>query len=128
MILFDGVCHLCNGFVRFVLARDRGRFAFAPLQSEYARRTLGGRSADSVVLIEQGGVFEAEDAALRIARRLRQPWPLVAALLQWLPRRLLAAAYRSIARHRYSWFGREEVCPLPPPEWPPESKDRFLVS
>ncbi len=74
IVLFDGVCNLCNGVVRFVIDRDpRGRFQFATLTSGTAARVLGpGSSAetrpDSIVLVEDGRVFTRSDAALRLAR------------------------------------------------------------
>lgn len=115
VILFDGVCHLCNGFVRFVLARDpHGHFRFAP-------RTAADLG-DSVVLSDAGQLYFAEDAVLRILRQLGGPWTLAARILGCLPRRLLAWGYHFIARHRYAWFGRDETCALPRPEW----VDRFL--
>src|SRR5438034_10749732 len=83
LVLFDGVCNLCNGFVQFVIERDpAARFQFAPLQSETAKRLLAsaGRSTpetpDTFVLFEDGRVFTRSAAALRIARRLPFPWPL----------------------------------------------------
>jgi len=118
VILFDGVCNLCNGFVDFVIARDRdAQFRFASLQSDAARRLLGGvqREAppgDSVVLIEQGRVFRRSEAALRIARRLGAPWsfayPLVA-----VPCFIRDGVYDVIARHRYRWFGKRPACRVP---------------
>lgn len=123
MILFDGVCHLCNGFVQFVLKRDAaGVYDFAPLQSEYGEGQLRGSGWDSVVLIEYGRRYEAEAAVLRILARVRSPWPFVAKLLSLLPNSLLRWGYRLIARNRYSIFGREDSCILPRPEW----KGRFL--
>ncbi len=123
VILFDGVCHLCNGFVQFVLKRDAaGYFDFAPLQSQFGEQQLRGSGWDSVVLIENGQRYEAEIAVLRILRQLEWPWPWIAATLGMLPRSLLRRGYRLIARNRYRWFGREETCILPRPEW----KGRFL--
>ena len=87
VILFDGVCNLCNGFVDFVIARDPGaQFRFASLQSDAARRLLSGveleaPDRDSVVLIEHGHVFRRSEAALRIARRLGAPWSFAYPLL-----------------------------------------------
>jgi predicted DCC family thiol-disulfide oxidoreductase YuxK len=79
VILFDGVCHLCNGFVQFVLRRDaRNRFAFAPLQSDFAHERLGQRSLDSIVLVEGGQVYQAEAAVFRILSGLSAPWPWIA--------------------------------------------------
>jgi predicted DCC family thiol-disulfide oxidoreductase YuxK len=118
LILFDGVCHLCNGFVQFVLERDvEGRFDFAPLQSRF-----GGAGWDSVVLVEGEQRYEAEAAVLRILAGLSRPWPWLGGLLGLLPASLLRWGYRWIARNRYRWFGREETCILPRPEW----KGRFL--
>jgi predicted DCC family thiol-disulfide oxidoreductase YuxK len=123
VILFDGVCHLCTGFVQFVLRRDRaGQFDFAPLQSEFARQRLGTLHLDGVVLLDNGEVIQDEAAALRILSRLESPWPAIARVAGWLPTRLLAWGYRLIARHRYSLFGKDDQCMLPRPEW----KGRFL--
>jgi len=119
--LFDGVCNLCNGFVQFVIARDpAGRFRFAPLQSDAARRLLGGRDApqewpDSIVLVEDGGVFTRSTAALRVARGLSFPWPLAYAFVG-VPRPLRDWVYDIVARNRHRWFGRRDVCMLQTPE------------
>ena len=116
VILFDGVCHLCNGFVQFVLRRDVDAvFDFAPLQSEFALARLGAVSMDSIALVEDGRVFNAEEAVLRIMARLKAPWPLLGRVAGLLPRRLLAWGYRMVARHRYRLFGKYETCALPPP-------------
>jgi len=115
VILFDGVCRLCHGFVQFVLKRDRaGTFVFAPLQSQYALERLGDIGLKSVVLLEGGKVYVAEDAVLRIFARLPAPCPLLSRVLNLLPRPLLAWGYRLIARHRYRLFGKSEHCMLPP--------------
>lgn len=127
LILFDGVCNLCAGAVRFILPRDpAGRFTFAPLQSEAARNRLSaaGGAPDapaSLVLIEDGRVFHESTAALRIARRLRFPWPLLSVFLI-VPRVLRDPVYRWIARHRYRWFGRREECWRPDDRW----NNRFI--
>src|SRR4249920_4228419 len=113
VVFFDGVCNLCNGFVQFVIERDPpGRFQFAALQSEAARRVLAVHGApsplaDSVVLIEEGTVYTGSTAALRIARGLRFPWPLVGVLLA-IPRPLRDGIYAGVARRRYRWFGQRE--------------------
>jgi len=128
VVLFDGVCNLCNGFVQFVIPRDPlGHVRFAALQSEAARRlmaqagvTPGG--ADSIVLVEGQHAFVRSDAALRIARQLRFPWPILYGLVV-VPRPLRDWVYDIVARHRYHWFGRREVCMVPGPE----TRDRFLV-
>lgn len=127
VILFDGVCNLCNASVQFILDRDPdARFRFASLQSEEGAallRSHGGdpEALDSVVLIEDGRVFQHSDAALRIARHLSGAWPALAAL-RIVPRPLRDAGYRLVARNRYRWFGKEESCRLPTPE----TRARFL--
>ena len=124
LIVFDGVCHLCNGFVQFVLTRDAAAaFDFTPLQSEIARQHLRDLASDSIALIEGIEEYRAEDAVLRILARLRAPWPQIARFAGFLPRPLLAWGYRLIARHRYTLFGRYDRCMLPKSEW----KDRFLT-
>jgi predicted DCC family thiol-disulfide oxidoreductase YuxK len=126
IVLFDGVCNLCNGLVRFVAANDpAGRFRFLSLQSPRAAALLaatgGAAEGESIVLLDYGRRFERSDAALHLALGLRRPWPLAFALIL-VPRALRDAVYRAIARNRYRWFGRRENCPLPPP-W---LRERFL--
>jgi predicted DCC family thiol-disulfide oxidoreductase YuxK len=125
VLLFDGVCTLCNGFVRFVIERDPpGRFQFAPLQSEAASRLLGAAPQplpDSLVLVEDGRLFTRSTAALRVARGLRFPWPLAYVFVA-VPRPLRDWVYDAVARNRYRWFGRRDVCMVPTPEL----QSRFL--
>jgi predicted DCC family thiol-disulfide oxidoreductase YuxK len=121
VVLFDGVCNLCNGTVQFIIAHDpSAHFRFAALQSEASRRLLGetqmrGTLPDSVVLVEDGCVYSRSTAALRIARRLSLPWPLLFALIV-VPRPLRDMVYDLIARHRYAWFGKRDSCMMPTPE------------
>lgn len=127
VILFDGVCHLCQGAVKFIIKRDpAGRFRFASLQSKAGSRMLHAAGAleevpDSVVLIERGTYYTRSAAALRIARGLRFPWPLLYALIV-VPRGLRDAVYQYVASHRYRWFGKDESCLVPTREL----KERFL--
>jgi predicted DCC family thiol-disulfide oxidoreductase YuxK len=120
VILFDGLCNLCNGFVQFVIARDpHARFRFASLQSNAARQLMGSRTGradapDSVVLVDGDCIFVRSTAALRICRGLRFPWPLLAAF-GVVPRPLRDLAYDLVARHRYRWFGRRDACLIPTP-------------
>jgi predicted DCC family thiol-disulfide oxidoreductase YuxK len=123
-VLYDGACHLCNGTVRFIVARDpSARVGFAPLQSGLARRLLAehGLSAPaagdpaSVVLVEGGRTWTRSTAVLRIARHLSAPWPAVSVLLL-VPRVLRDGVYDFVARHRYRWFGRTASCEVPGPE------------
>ena len=119
MLLFDGVCTLCSGSVRFVIERDpAGRFQFAPLQSEAARRLLERAPQplpDSLVLVEDGRLFTRSTAVLRIARGLRFPWPLAYVFVA-VPRPVRDWVYDAVARNRYRWFGRRDVCMMPTPE------------
>jgi predicted DCC family thiol-disulfide oxidoreductase YuxK len=115
-VLFDGVCNLCNAAVRFVIARDpAGHFRFAPLPPAEAM------PSDSMVLIEAGRTYTKSTAALRIARRLRFPWPVLYSLIV-APRPLRDLVYDWVARHRYGWFGKRDACIAPTPE----RRGRFL--
>lgn len=117
LILFDGVCNLCAWAVRFIIARDPGeRFQFASLQSPLGRQltaTYGlATDPESVVLIDAGRCYTESDAALRIARSLRAPWP-VFGLALWVPRWLRDPLYKVVARNRYRIFGKQEACMVP---------------
>lgn len=121
VILFDGVCNLCNGLVQFIISRDPGgRFAFASLQSDAARRLMGEVSLtdprpDTFVLMEDGRAFTRSTAALRIARRLGFPWSLAYPLVG-VPTPLRNRAYDIVARNRYRWFGKRDACMVPSPD------------
>ena len=131
IILFDGVCNLCNGFVQFVIRHDAaGRFRFAALQSAAGQAVLTTHGLDAAtvaaepdsVLLQQGGqLYSHSEAVLRIAQGLGGPWRALL-LGRLLPRPWRDAAYRFVARHRYRWFGRQDSCSLPTPEL----KARFL--
>ncbi|MEE8583248.1 MAG: DCC1-like thiol-disulfide oxidoreductase family protein, partial [Acidobacteriota bacterium] len=111
IVLFDGVCNMCNWTVQFILRRDRReRFLFAPLQSEKGRELLQRHrlppdQLDSIVLVEAGRAFTSSSAALRIARGLPGLWPLLYGFIA-VPRFIRDAVYDWIARNRYRWFGR----------------------
>jgi predicted DCC family thiol-disulfide oxidoreductase YuxK len=112
-VLFDGDCSLCNGAVRFIAANDpAGRFAFRSLQS--AGMVAESQQPDAIVLVADGHRYEGSDAVLHIALNLRAPWPLAFAAIL-IPRAIRDRLYRWIARNRYRWFGRTDVCALPPP-------------
>lgn len=124
LLLYDGVCGLCNRFVRFVLKRDRkDRFLFAPLQGPFASEALARhgkdpRDLDTVYLIvDPGGPHEEALARGRAVRRILSglggAWKVAGGLLGVLPGPLLDDAYRLVARHRYRWFGKHERCPIP---------------
>mgnify|MGYP005839023515 CR=1 FL=1 len=124
VVLFDGVCHLCHASVRFIIAHDKaGYFSFASLQSSVAQELLQkhgvpyllGAGDDSVVLIEEGVVYTHSDASLRVARKLSGVVRLGAVLLV-VPKLVRDAVYRLVARNRYRWFGKDDVCWMPTPE------------
>ncbi len=127
IILFDGVCNLCNGFVQFVIRHDRaGYFRFAALQSEVGRKILqqvhfSDYSIDSVVLVQNGKFYIRSAAVLKILRRLDGWWPLAYVAII-LPAFLRDLIYAGLAKNRYRWFGKQESCMLPTPEL----KLRFL--
>jgi predicted DCC family thiol-disulfide oxidoreductase YuxK len=118
LILFDGVCNLCNAWVRFVIRRDpTGVFRFAAQQSPVGQPVIeellrGAGPLSSIVLIADGRVYTESDAILQIFARLRLPWSWIA-LLRIIPRRTLDTCYRFIVRHRYRWFGKTETCQVP---------------
>lgn len=126
ILLFDGVCNLCNGIVRFVIRFDAsGEFLFAPLQSDVGqalldRHGLPTEDFDSFVLVDDGEYYTKSTAALRTARRLDGPWPLLAPLLS-LPESVRDAVYDFVADHRYQVFGKKDECPVPDQE----IRDRF---
>lgn len=127
IVLFDGVCNLCNHSVHFIIDRDpHQQFRFASLQSDHGRQLLEhhglpAEQLDSIVLIEAGRAYLRSSAALRIARRLKWPWKIFY-LGVVIPRPIRDAIYRWIAANRYRWFGKEETCRIPTPEL----RSRFL--
>lgn len=128
VVVFDGVCVLCGGWVRFLLRRDRaGVFRFAAMQDETGRRLLETNGLDpddpvSFLLVEAGGVHTDSDAVAAVLARLGGAWRVAAAALRAVPRALRDPAYRWLARNRYRWFGRREACLVPDPA----QRRRFL--
>jgi predicted DCC family thiol-disulfide oxidoreductase YuxK len=127
IILFDGVCNLCNAAVQWVIRRDKHRkFLFASLQSELAQQLLAQRGfispqLTSLVLIVDHDLFLKSDAVLRIARQLSGAWKL-AYWLKVVPRFMRDGAYDFVAGHRYKWFGKKAECMVPTPNL----RSRFL--
>jgi predicted DCC family thiol-disulfide oxidoreductase YuxK len=127
LVLFDGVCNLCHGAVRFIIARDPAKhFRFASLQSPTGLSVIREHDLPedvrSMILVEPDGrVYARSTAALRVARRLGALWPLLA-VLEWVPAFLRDPFYEWVARNRYRWFGRKDSCPLPDPAL----ADRFI--
>src|SRR6185295_2981954 len=121
IILFDGVCNLCNGAVNFVIDHDtKGRFKFAALQSDFGKsvaKRLSWREdvMETFVLLEGDQAFTRSTAALRIARGLGLPWSILYIKII-VPRPIRDWVYDMIARNRYKWFGRRDQCRVPTPE------------
>ena len=121
VLLFDGVCNLCNASVNFVIDRDpHAVFRFAALQSDEAKPLLRQVGLDedhleSLVLIEDGKAYTSSTAALRVAGRLPGLWPLLHVLLL-VPKPVRDLVYDWVARHRYRWFGQRESCRMPTPD------------
>lgn len=111
--------------MQFVIRHDApARFRFASLQSEAGQRLRAehGVTVDSVVLIEDGRAYLESEAALRIASDLGAPWSWLR-FAKVVPAKWRNVVYRQVARHRYQWFGKREVCWLPTPEL----SSRFLT-
>ena len=127
LLLFDGVCHLCDACVRFIVRRDPlGKIKFAPIQSPlgsqlYTQHGLDPAAPSAMLFLTPRGVFKASDAALEIARTLGGLWQL-ALIFKLLPCALRDDVYDFIARNRYRWFGKDESCMMPTPEL----KERML--
>lgn len=128
ILLFDGVCNLCNASVQFVLKRDKQKkFLFASLQSEIAEKLLSEQpeyitDLHSIVLLKNGKLYDKSTAALHLAKDLSNAWPLFYYLFIWWPKGIRDAIYSYISKHRYRWFGKQDTCSIPDNS----QKDRFL--
>jgi predicted DCC family thiol-disulfide oxidoreductase YuxK len=127
IVLFDGVCNLCNAAILFIIKRDKNdRFRFAPLESEVGKELLAKYQIDpskinSIVLVSGDSAFAKAGAALRISKHLTGLWPLLYSLII-IPSLISDTVYDFIARNRYKWFGKKESCMIPTPEL----KSKFL--
>jgi len=122
LILFDGVCNLCNNFVQFVIEKDaEDIFRFASLQSETGKRLLAERgmdtnTLDSIVLIEPGVAYYIKsDAALQVGMNLKG-YRNLSKVLNLIPNGLRNIVYDFVARNRYRWYGKKDQCMIPTPE------------
>ena len=127
LILFDGVCNLCNGVVKFAIRYDpKGKFKFASLQSSVAQDILRQKGhpvgdLDSFVYIRDGDIYLRSGAALRVIRDMGGLWQLFYIFII-VPRPLRDLVYDRVARSRYSIWGRSDSCMLPTPDL----QDRFV--
>jgi predicted DCC family thiol-disulfide oxidoreductase YuxK len=121
IILFDGVCNLCNGIVNYIIDRDKKKvFKFASLQSESATRLLRyhplqNNLPDSIVLIDNGKLKTKSSAVLEIARNLNGVWPFFYWMIV-IPAVIRDLFYDLVAKNRYWMFGRNKQCRIPEPE------------
>jgi len=127
IILFDGICNLCNSAVQFVIKRDkRNNFLFASLQSTSGqellqRHNLPPVNNSSFVLIENENTYLGSTGALRVAKKLNGIWPLLYIFII-VPKFIRDTVYYWIAKNRYKWFGKKNECMVPTPAL----KARFL--
>ncbi len=121
IILFDGVCNLCNSAVIFVIKRDRGNsIRFAPLQSEAAHQLLADYNISSpemksFIFIENGKAYAQSTAALKVCKHLKSLWPLLYGLII-IPSFIRDGVYKWVAENRYKWFGKKDECMMPTAE------------
>ncbi|WP_261362875.1 thiol-disulfide oxidoreductase DCC family protein [Rubinisphaera margarita] len=120
LLLFDGVCGMCNSFVDFIVARDRRHvFRFAPLQGETAAQIATPDDVEhlrSVVFVKNGQTFRKSSAVVRVLWELGGVWSMLGTLLWLIPKPLRDVGYRFVARIRYRIFGKKSACRLPTPE------------
>ena len=127
VVLFDGVCNLCNGSVQFIIKRDKaGKFLFAALQSQYGQAQLdqlgiSSTSLQSIVLIKGDQFYQRSNAVLEIAKMLGGLWSLLY-VFKIVPAFVRDWIYNGIANNRYKLFGRQDQCMIPTPAL----KARFL--
>lgn len=127
ILLYDGVCNLCNGFVQFILKRDKkGQFYFASLQSDIAKQLLANYQVDveflsTTVLLDGKKAYTHSDVPLQVGKHLGSIYGVFYPL-KVLPKKLRNKVYDWIAANRYRLFGKKEACMLPKPEW----RSRFL--
>ncbi len=127
LVLFDGVCNVCNAAVQFILRHDRrGIFSFAPIQSELGQKIFRAQNLDptnlqTFLVVSDGRVLLRSDAALEVARQFGGVWRLTG-VFRIIPRAARDWLYSLVARNRYRLFGQREACMIPTPE----VRKRFL--
>ena len=128
VILFDGICNLCSGWVQFLIRKDTNmKFRFAPIQSETGQRllhTVGLESSniETVIYLKENECFRESSAVLEILKDLGGFWTF-AFVLKLIPGTLRDGFYRFIAKKRYRFFGKRTTCFIPTPE----NQKRFLT-
>lgn len=127
IILFDGVCNLCNRSVQFVIQRDKQKkFMFASLQGVKGQEVLKRfdlpvNDLNSFILVHGDKVYTRSTAALRVLRELGGGWKLLYGFIA-VPKFIRDSVYNWVARNRYKWYGKKDACMIPTPEL----RSRFL--
>lgn len=123
IVLFDGVCNLCNTAVQRIIKRDKDDiYRFASLQSDIgkqltAERGIDTAKVDSIIMVNPGNAYYIKStAALEIAKDMRGAYAFFAPVLLYIPVRIRDFVYDLIARNRYKWFGKKDQCMIPTPE------------
>ena len=119
VLLFDGVCGLCNQFIEFVMANDHsGQFKFSPLQGQWAKDNLEdpklAENLDTFILVGEKTEFRST-AVARVLVGLGGIWRILGTFILWVPTPIRDFVYRWVVRNRYDWFGKKEACPIPTP-------------
>ena len=121
IILFDGICNLCNGAVQFIIKHDpEKKFLFTSLQSEAGQQLLKqyhlpSENFDSFLLLQDDTIFYKSSAALKVARQIKSVWKALY-IFMIVPKFIRDAVYSWIAANRYKWFGKKDNCMMPTPE------------
>jgi predicted DCC family thiol-disulfide oxidoreductase YuxK len=127
IIIFDGLCNLCNTFVQFIIRIDQnGIFKFTPMQSETAgeifkQYKIDFKNMDTVILLKNNTIFYQSDAVLEIVKALKYPWKAFY-FFKFIPKFIRDGIYNVIASNRYTWFGKRDSCMIPTED----IKSRFL--
>lgn len=121
IILFDGICNLCNGAVQFIIKHDpEKKFFFTSLQSVAGQQllkqyNLPSENFNSFLLLQDDTIFSKSTAALKVASQLKSAWKLLYIFII-VPKYIRDAVYSYIAANRYKWFGKKDNCMMPTPE------------
>ncbi|MED1865772.1 thiol-disulfide oxidoreductase DCC family protein [Fictibacillus nanhaiensis] len=127
VLLFDGVCNLCNGSVQFILKHEKSaELKFSAIQSQAGQRLLAQNNVDpeqtnSVILVQEGKIYTKSDAVVATSAYLKFPYSL-GRYLKVVPRQTRDAIYIKVANNRYKWFGKKESCMISTPDL----RNRFL--
>lgn len=127
IILFDGICNLCNGVVQFIINHDpENKFLFASLQSDAGQQllkqfNLPSENFNSFILVQNNKVYNKSTGALKVARQIKGAWSWLYIFII-IPKFIRDTVYAWVGKNRYKWFGKKDACMIPTPEL----KARFL--